>query len=74
MVCVRSRIAKPNERLKDARKKAGLSQVDLSILAGVPEGVIVRLETGRHVGNDDFRESVARALKKPVSQLFREVE
>jgi transcriptional regulator with XRE-family HTH domain len=62
------------ERLRQARKKAGLNQDDLSYLTGVSTRTLSRLETGTHEGSpsvgDVFR--IARVLSVSLDWLVTE--
>lgn len=68
-VRVRSRLV-GNVRLRDARLSAGLSQFDLARLAGVPESMISRAETGRGVRDRAAKLAIASVLGKPVWEVF----
>lgn len=57
-------------RLAAVRKRAGLSQRALAVLAGVSEQTISRLERGANARYTTL-ELVARALKVPPTRLLR---
>lgn len=64
------------ERLKKARKKAGLSQKELGIRAGMDEGSasgrMNHYEKGRHLPDVDMLMKLAGELNVPVSYFFCE--
>ncbi|MGV4167951.1 helix-turn-helix domain-containing protein [Citrobacter freundii] len=66
------------ERLKQARKKAGLSQKDLGIKAGMDEGSasgrMNHYEKGRHIPDMDMLKKLASELGVPLSYFFCEDE
>ncbi len=66
------------ERLKIARKKAGLSQKDLGVKAGMDEGSasgrMNHYEKGRHVPDIEMLHQLAKVLDVPVSYFFCEDE
>lgn len=66
------------ERLRQARKKAGLSQKDLGIRAGMDEssasGRMNHYEKGRHIPDIDMLKKLARELGVPLSYFFCEDE
>ncbi|EEV5753595.1 helix-turn-helix transcriptional regulator [Escherichia coli] len=66
------------ERLKQARKKAGLSQKDLGIKAGMDEGSasgrMNHYEKGRHIPDIDMLKKLASELGVPLSYFFCEDE
>jgi transcriptional regulator with XRE-family HTH domain len=64
------------ERLRQARKKAGLSQKDLGIRAGMDEGSasgrMNHYEKGRHIPDIDMLKKLASELEVPLSYFFCE--
>ncbi|TPV34409.1 helix-turn-helix domain-containing protein [Pantoea anthophila] len=66
------------ERLRQARKKAGLSQKDLGIRAGMDEGSasgrMNHYEKGRHIPDIDMLKKLASELGVPLSYFFCEDE
>jgi transcriptional regulator with XRE-family HTH domain len=66
------------ERLKQAREKAGLSQKDLGIKAGMDEGSasgrMNHYEKGRHIPDIDMLKKLASELGVPLSYFFCEDE
>lgn len=64
------------ERLKKARKKAGLSQKELGIRAGMDEGSasgrMNHYEKGRHLPDVDMLKKLTAELNVPVSYFFCE--
>lgn len=66
------------ERLRQARKKAGLSQKDLGIKAGMDEGSasgrMNHYEKGRHLPDMDMLKKLANELDVPLSYFFCEDE
>ena len=61
-------------RLKEARRRAGLTQEKLGILAGLDEASastrINQYEKGRHAPNFETVCNLAKALNVPVSFLY----
>ncbi len=57
-------------RLKVARAEAGLSQSDLAAMVGVTRQTICSIETGQYCPSTLLAFLLARALAKPVDQLF----
>ena len=57
-------------RLKVARAEAGLSQSDLAAMVGVTRQTICSIETGQYCPSTLLAFLLARALGKPVDQLF----
>nr|WP_306304292.1 helix-turn-helix transcriptional regulator [Proteus faecis] len=66
------------ERLRQARKKAGLSQKDLGVKAGMDEssasGRMNHYEKGRHVPDIETLRKLATILNVPLSYFFCEDE
>jgi len=66
------------ERLKQARKKAGLSQKVLGVKAGMDEGSasgrMNHYERGRHVPDIEMLHQLAKVLDVPLSYFFCEDE
>jgi len=64
------------ERLKQARKKAGISQKELGVKAGMDDssasGRMNHYEKGRHVPDIDTMQKLAKVLGKPLSYFFCE--
>lgn len=64
------------ERLKQARKKAGLSQKELGVKAGMDEGSasgrMNHYEKGRHVPDIEMLRKLANVLDVPLSYFFCE--
>ncbi|MGL6288942.1 helix-turn-helix domain-containing protein [Aeromonas caviae] len=62
------------ERLKQARKKAGISQKELGVRAGMDDssasGRMNHYERGRHVPDIDTMRKLANVLGKPLSYFF----
>ncbi len=56
-------------RIKEARESAGLTQIELSKKAGLPQSHISRLENGQHSPSFATLEKIAKALDIPISQL-----
>jgi transcriptional regulator with XRE-family HTH domain len=57
------------EKLKEARERAGLTQVELAARAGVKEITIIRLEKGRHIPRITTIRNLAIALNVAISDL-----
>src|SRR5216110_2474018 len=64
------RSANMNNRIKELRERAGLSQGELAKLLEVDEGSISRWEAGRRPLSPDVIERLARIFKIPSWQLF----
>lgn len=66
------------ERLKQARKKTGISQKDLGVKAGMDEGSasgrMNHYEKGRHVPDIEMLHQLAKVLDVPLSYFFCEDE
>ncbi|WP_227728561.1 helix-turn-helix domain-containing protein [Yersinia proxima] len=66
------------ERLRQARKKAGLSQKDLGIKVGMDEssasGRMNHYEKGRHLPDVDMLKKLGAQLGVPLSYFFCEDE
>jgi ribosome-binding protein aMBF1 (putative translation factor) len=56
-------------RIKQARESAGLTQIELSQRAGLPQSHISRLENGQHSPSFVTLEKISKALDIPISQL-----
>lgn len=57
-------------KIREKRLEMGLSQVKLSIISGVGNGVISELELGKREAWPKARKALARALKVPEAELF----
>jgi transcriptional regulator with XRE-family HTH domain len=60
------------EALKIAIIRAGLKQYEVADMAGIRNPLLSDIITGRIVPSDDEKKSIAKALKKPVADLFPE--
>lgn len=58
-----------SKRIRDARKKAGLTQEELAEKAGLPQSHISRLEQQKHSPTAKTLEKIAKALGIPHSEL-----
>jgi len=58
-------LLKGNTRLKALRKWRGLSQVELAARAGVGQGYISEIESGRKAGAHETLDAIATALEIP---------
>lgn len=56
-------IARGQTALKSARKRAGLSQIELAVAAGITQGYLSDIERGAKVGADDVLRRIANALQ-----------
>jgi ribosome-binding protein aMBF1 (putative translation factor) len=56
-------------RIKQARECAGLTQIELSEKAGLPQSHISRLENGQHNPSFSTLDKISKALDIPISQL-----
>lgn len=59
------------KRLREIRKKAGLSQEELGFRAGLHRTYIGSIERGEQNVSIDNIHKLAKALKSPVSELFK---
>ena len=57
-------------KIREARKKAGLSQTQLSALANVHRTIIARCEEGVNIPSLKTLCKIASALKIPVDELI----
>jgi transcriptional regulator with XRE-family HTH domain len=69
-VTVRKVLADLAMRLKALRKERGWTQPDLARRAGLSAGYIARLETGRHDPKLSTLVRLAKALRRPVTELL----
>ncbi len=64
------------KRLKEVRKRKGLSQKKLGMMAGMSEesasGRMNHYETGRHVPTYETLKSIAKAVKLSVAYFYAE--
>lgn len=59
-----------SNRLKVARAERGLSQDELARLAGVTRQTVSSIETGQYCPSALLAFMLARALERPVAELF----
>lgn len=59
-----------NIKLKQARKKTGLTQVQVAEKANITEVCYQRYEAGERVPRADIAKLIARALNSTVEELF----
>ena len=57
-------------RIREARKRAGLTQEQLAAKAGITQSHLSRLELGKYVPTLATLERLARALRIPLSELL----
>src|SRR5262249_41926734 len=57
-------------RLRQARERAGLTQADLALRAGVSRQLVGAAESGRHAPAVDTALRLSRALGASVEELF----
>lgn len=57
-------------RIREARKRAGLTQEQLASRAGITQSHLSRLELGKYVPTLATLERLARALRIPLSALL----
>lgn len=60
----------PDQRLREARRAAGLNQAELAERAGVSRQLVGAIEAGRHRPGVDAALSLARAVDRSVETLF----
>lgn len=74
MVGVRPKISPVPQRLKEARERAGLSQRELGIRAGMDPGSasarVNQYERGRHAPDFGTLASIAHVLDLPVAYFY----
>ncbi len=58
-------------RIKELRKRAGLTQEELAELVELDSRHVSRLEVGRHFPSLDSLERIAIALNVPLSEFFQ---
>jgi transcriptional regulator with XRE-family HTH domain len=59
------------ERIQALRTKRGLTQQKLAEKTGLSRGFLARLERGRHDPAATTLAKIARALRVPISSLFK---
>ncbi len=57
-------------RVKEIRKKLGLTQAQLAEIVGVSRVSIVAIETGRYIPTIETALRISQALNTPIDQLF----
>jgi transcriptional regulator with XRE-family HTH domain len=60
----------PNTALKTALFETGTSQLEVAQKTGIHESRLSRIVRGHSEPSDDEKKLIARALGKPVTQLF----
>ena len=58
-------------RLKELRKRRGLSQAEVAIAAGISREYLARLEAGQHDPTVGTLERLAKVLKVKLSALLK---
>ena len=66
---VTARMLRGDRLLKALRKWRGLTQVDIVAMAGIGQGYLSDLETGRRKGSSEALQKLAVALDVPASWL-----
>lgn len=59
-----------NDKIREARKKAGITQKQLAKKLGVSSAMIAQYETGKRNPKMQTLEKIANALEIPVSDLY----
>lgn len=59
-----------NTKLKEAREKTGLTQVEVAKKAGVSERAYQSYEAGKRLPNVQTAKLIAKTLKSTVERLF----
>ena len=59
-----------SKKLRENRRKCGLTQEKLAEAVGISTHYLAMLETGRNFPTSDTLEQIAEALKIPVYELF----
>lgn len=59
-------------RFKLARLRSRVTQQQLAEAVGLKEHDITRIETGRMMPDRELQKRIARVLRKPLHELFRE--
>ena len=62
------------EILREARKRAGLTQTEASELSGVPQSCISGYETGTAEPSISFLQRLAKAYKVKLSKLVKPLD
>jgi transcriptional regulator with XRE-family HTH domain len=62
------------EAVRDIRSKRGLSQEDFADEAGIHRTYVSSIELGKVQVSIGIAQKLARALKVPLSQIFKEIE
>lgn len=57
-------------KVRERREELGLSQTELAQMAGVGQHTVSDMESGRHIPRVDVAILIARALMRPVEELF----
>lgn len=65
-------VNKLSERIRNARKLANLSQIDLATLVGVSDKAISSYEVGRAVPPLDVLKKISAITNKPIAFFFNE--
>lgn len=60
-------IAFTSSRIREARRKSGMTQKELSEASGIPQSHISRLEAGQHSPTSKTLNALAKALNVPAS-------
>ena len=58
------------QKVSEARKKAGLSQVDLAAKLGITQGQLSRLESGFRAAPQELIKKISEACKKDYNWFF----
>jgi transcriptional regulator with XRE-family HTH domain len=67
-VTMLQRLGRRIQTLRDERK---MTQEELAAKAGLSRGYLARLETGRHDPSATTLAKIAKALRVPISSLFK---
>ena len=62
-----------NTALKIAFIESGKKQIDVAAAIGMDNTKLSQIIHGRRDASDDDRRALAKALRRPISQLFPEV-
>ena len=56
--------------VREVRKRKGMTQYDLSLIAGIGQVTVSNVDTGRYTPRVDVAIRIARALDSTVESLF----
>jgi ribosome-binding protein aMBF1 (putative translation factor) len=57
------------QAMRDARRRLGLTQLDLAQRVGCTESLVTKIETGRATPEQSLKEAIARELNIPTWEV-----